>query len=176
MDIFPSLTTYSSLGDDLGGANSLEDYHFNEILRLALVNQDSAMPASPCEPSLHPPSESLQELVSQDDASCPIGQNASRELSHPPLDISDKDDEREKEQQHQEAELEEREEQEEHNHNSSGNGDGDDNHDQDSDDSDGPRPAKWLRLSRSSRDRASKRICKRRLRRPRDSRSAPVQA
>lgn len=98
MDICPSPTTYSSLGDDLGGADSLEDYHIKEILRLALVNQDSAMPASPCEPSLHPPSESLQELVSQDDASCPISQNASRELSYPPLDISDKDDEREKQQ------------------------------------------------------------------------------
>lgn len=140
---------------------------------MALVNQDDAVHACPREPSLHLPSESLQELVSQDDASCPINCDTLEEPSHSTIGISDEDDKRGKQQQqHQE----EQEEQEEHSHNSSGNDDHDDNHDQDSGDSEGPRPAKRCRLSRSSRDRASKRICKRRLRRPRDSRSAPVQA
>jgi hypothetical protein len=125
----------------------------------ALVNQDSAIPAYRREP----PSESLQELVSQDDASCPISRNALGELSHSTIDILADDVKRDTQQQQQEEA--EQEEQGEHGHN-----------DQDSDESEGPRPAKRRRLTRSSRDRASKRICKRRLRQPQDSRSAPVQA
>ena len=49
-----------SLKDD----DSLEGDCIKEILRSALVNQDDAVPACPCKPSLHLPSESLQELVS----------------------------------------------------------------------------------------------------------------
>jgi hypothetical protein len=113
-------------------------------------------------------------MVNQDNVSCLINRNTPEEPSYSTIDISGKDNKREKQQQqHQEAEQEE---QEERSYNSSSNSNSDDNYGQGSSDSKGLQPAKRHLLSRSSRDRASKSICKRRLQQPQDSCSAPVQA
>ena len=112
-----------SLEDDLGGADSLEGDNIEERLRLALVDQHSAIPASPRETPLYRPSESRQELGSQDNAGCHISRDRSREPSRPTLDVLDKDDEKETQEQHQKVGQEQ---QRERSSNSGGDGDGGD--------------------------------------------------
>jgi hypothetical protein len=59
------------------------------------------MPASPRGPSPYRPAKSLQEQLTQDDASYYTSRDAPGGPSYPTLDILDESDEREKQQQHE---------------------------------------------------------------------------
>jgi hypothetical protein len=85
--------------DDLGGADSPEDDNIGKRLRLALVDQHSTIPSSPCE-------------------------NSSGEQSHSTLDILDENSEGEKQQQCQGVRREK-----ERGHSNSGVDGGDNNQD-----------------------------------------------